>query len=463
MDKTITISNKISIPDPTPELLNWVKNNLVLQNPEYTKKIRMNLWIGNTPKTLDLYETVGHNLILPYGVLPQIQEFVKGYKINDITKKVLTDGDRSVLYIGDIPLYDYQKRAVDVMGGKRCGILTAPAGSGKTQMGIALAKKHGRRVLWLTHTKDLLTQSKSRAEQYLDTKLMGTITEGKIDIGVGMTFATVQTMANINLPEYQYYWDVIIVDEAHRAAGTPTALTQFAKVLSSLSSHYKYGLTATIHRSDGLIKGTHALLGEVIHRVTDAEVGDKIMRVGIQPVETFVKIDRDSLNTDGTLNYARFITSLTENKDRNDLIVSYLMTNDERPSLILSARVSHLETIYSSLPTQLKQVSAVITGTTKKEIREKVLNDMRSGKLTFLFATYSLAKEGLDIPRLENLYLTTPQKDYAVITQSIGRIARQHEGKLDPICYDFVDDIDYAVKAYRKRKTSYNKRGCYYL
>ena len=32
----------------------------------------------------------------------------------------------------------------------------------------------------------------------------------------------------------------------------------------------------------------------------------------------------------------------------------------------------------------------------------------------------SLAKEGLDVPRLERLYLTTPQKDYAVVTQSIG-------------------------------------------
>ena len=72
-------------------------------------------------------------------------------------------------------------------------------------------------------------------------------------------------------------------------------------------------------------------------------------------------------------------------------------------------------------------------------------------------------KEGLDIPRLERLFLTTPQKDYAVITQSIGRIARISDGKREPVCYDFIDDIGYLVKAYKKRCTTYRKNGCYFI
>ncbi len=67
------------------------------------------------------------------------------------------------------------------------------------------------------------------------------------------------------------------------------------------------------------------------------------------------------------------------------------------------------------------------------------------------------------VPRLERLYLTTPQKDYAVVTQSIGRIARTFEGKSDPIAYDFVDDIAYLVKSYKKRCTTYRKNGCYFV
>ena len=78
----------------------------------------------------------------------------------------------------------------------------------------------------------------------------------------------------------------------------------------------------------------------------------------------------------------------------------------------------------------------------------------------FLFASYTLAKEGLDIPCLERLYLTTPKKDYAVITQSIGRIARTHPGKQKPVCFDFVDNISYLVKTYKKRCATYRKQGC---
>ena len=88
---------------------------------------------------------------------------------------------------------------------------------------------------------------------------------------------------------------------------------------------------------------------------------------------------------------------------------------------------------------------------------------MRSGKKKYLFATYSLAKEGLDVPRLERLYLTTPQKDFTVITQSVGRIARTHEGKAEPIAYDFVDRIVYLEKLYKKRCTVYRKNECYFV
>ena len=57
----------------------------------------------------------------------------------------------------------------------------------------------------------------------------------------------------------------------------------------------------------------------------------------------------------------------------------------------------------------------------------------------------------------------TPVKDYAVVTQSIGRIARTYDSKADPIAYDFVDDIAYLVKSYKKRCTTYRKNGCYFV
>ena len=262
-------------------------------------------------------------------------------------------------------------------------------------------------------------------------------------------------------------WDVIIVDECHRVAGTPTAVSQFSKVLNSLAARHKYGLSATVHRSDGLIQATFALLGEVIYTVPTEAVADKIMKVGINPVPTGISLSRACLNTDGTLNYTKLIGYLAESIDRNVRIIECIVENRENPSLILSDRLGHLETLMSMLPADMRENAVMVSGkmTTKKgkAEREQAIADMRSGAKKYLFATYSLAKEGLDVPCLERLYMVTPQKDYAVITQAIGRIARTFKGKADPVVYDFVDDIQYLVKAYKKRCTTYRKNGCYFV
>lgn len=458
----ITVSNVITIDKPSAELLSWCTRNLRLRNPEYDKKVRMHFWLGNTPEWLYLYEVHGGKLILPFGTLRDIIPMIDATDLK-MDFPVATNID----YACEVPLYDYQEKAVEEMYWSRYGILQSAAGSGKTQMGIALIAKLGKRALWLTHTKDLLTQSKQRAEQYMDKSLLGTITEGKVNIGSGITFATVQTMCNLDLTQYKDMWDVIIVDECHRVAGTPTAVSQFSKVLNSLAARHKYGLSATVHRSDGLIQSTFALLGQVVYTVPTEAVADKIMQVGIYPIPTGIGISRACLNTDGTLNYAKLINYLCESESRNELICEYLIEERHKPSLILSDRLSHLEELMSMLPVEMRENAVMVSGkmTTKKgkAEREQAIADMRSGAKKYLFATYSLAKEGLDIPCLERLLLTTPQKDYAVITQSIGRIARTHPGKHDPICYDFVDDIQYLAKAYKKRCTTYRKNGCYFV
>lgn len=458
----IAVSNTLTVTDPTPDMLMWCKRNLTITNPDYAKKARMNLWLGNTPKTLSLYETRGNELVLPFGTLRSIPKEItdKAIFISEFAPPVEVD------FQADVPLYDYQEDAVQAMIAAKYGILQSAAGSGKTQMGIALAARLGRRTLWLCHTLDLIRQSKERAERYMSKDLMGTITEGKVNLGEGITFATIQTMCKLNLAQYRDYWDCIITDEVHRVSGSPTAVTQYQKVLNSLSARHKYGLSATVHRSDGMIQATYALVGEIAYQVPDEAVADKIMKVGIYPVGTGVQISREALNTDGTLNYTNLITYLTEDATRNGLITGYLSV-DKRPSLILSDRLNHLEELMSLLPADMQKNAVMISGkmTTKKgkAEREQALEDMRTGRKKYLFATYSLAKEGLDVPCLERLYLTTPQKDYAVVTQSIGRIARTCEGKADPIAYDFVDDIAYLVKSYKKRCTTYRKNGCYFV
>lgn len=458
----VTVGNRLRITDPTPELLDWCKSNLRIANPDYAKKVRMHLWLGNTPKTLALMERDGEALLLPYGCLNTVLSLGECEVVNELPEP------RLVAFQCQVPLYDYQQDALDALLGAYYGILQSPAGSGKTQIGIALAAAIGRKTLWLTHTRDLLAQSKERAEQYMSPALTGTITEGRVQIGKGITFATVQTMCNLNLALYRGVWDTIIVDECHRVAGTPTAVTQFSKVLNALAARHKYGLSATVHRADGMIAATYALLGPIVYRVPDEAVAEKIMTVSVLPRATRVGLSRDFLDTDGTIIYAKLINYLAEDFERNALIGGDLLLNRDHSNLILSDRLSHLEYLMNHLPRDLRAQAVMVDGkmTSKKAKaqRAQAIEDMRTGRKRYLFATYALAKEGLDIPRLDRLYLTTPQKDYAVVTQSIGRIARAFEGKGEPIAYDYVDGwIQYLVRSYKKRCATYRKCGCKFI
>lgn len=452
----ITISNNIVIEDPTTELSNWCKANLRLSNPEYAKKARMGFWIGDTPKRISLYETRGSNLILPYGAIDLIppelldeSEVVHDFQNNEVIE-----------YNAKILLRDYQERAVNNMLIAGHGILQAPPGSGKSRCGIALFTKWKAKTLWLCHTKDLINQAKTMAEEFIDKDLIGTITEGKVNIGKGVTFATVQTMCKLDLSQYKNLWGTVLVDECHRVSGSPTRITQYQKVLNNLSARHKYGLSATVHRADGLEQCMFSLVGTVAYQVPDESVAENIMRVGICRVGTGIEIRREALNTDGTINYARLINYLTQDDIRNKVISQNI---EMKPSLILSERVTQLQLLLYMLPKEMRYKAVIITGKSKKAEREKALDDMRTGKKKYLFATYQLAKEGLDIPCLERLYMASPVKDYAVVTQSIGRIARTCEGKSAPICYDFVDNIGYCVKAYKQRVRTYKKNNCYFV
>lgn len=456
----IVIGSEMRITDAPKALFDWCSENLVLPNPEYANRSRRGMWVGNTPKYLWLYRVEGNELIVPVGVGKKVGEFRQ--EAASITQDLADNG--LLAFDGTIPLYDYQEPAVAEMSRQSCGILQSPCGSGKTQMGIALAARLSRKTLWITHTQDLLTQSYERAAQYFDKNTLGKITAGKVHIGSHITFATVQTLCNLDLNKYRYSWDVIIVDECHRLAGTPSKVTMFYKVMNSLAARHKYGLSATVHRSDGLIQSTFAVIGEIAYRVPEEAVADKTMQVRINRRETGIKVNRECLDTDGTLVFTKLIPYLTGSSSRNEAIVKDLKSNGEHFNLILSDRLEHLHILKSMLPPELQKVSAMIDGsmTSKKarEERERAIEDMRSGKKHYLFATFSLAKEGLDIPCLDRLYMTLPKKDYAVVTQSVGRIARVFAGKKDAICYDYVDDIQFCENQWKRRRAHYRKAGC---
>lgn len=458
----LIVSNEITITDPTPEVRQWVYSRLKVANPEYSKKVRLGLWIGNTPKDIALYRNSGSDLIIPHGVKKSLYAYladISSLQSIDKYEEVFAE-NKPVNYNADIKLYDYQENAVSSLIQSEGGILQSKAGSGKTRIGIATICRIGKKTLWLTHTNELLNQSYNAAAEFIDKKLLGKITAGKMQIADGITFATVQTLSKADLNALRYEWDMIIVDECHRCAGTVNKATMFSKVLNNLAARYKYGLSATLHRADGLIKCTYALIGGVAYTVPDSVVNT--MRVEIQKKDTGVQISRQCLDTDGTLVYARLINYLAEHLGRNIQISNDIMClADKGHSIILlSDRVEHLNSLYGLFGQVYKNDAVILHGKVKKADREKALEQMRNKEKHILLATYQLAKEGLDVPCLDRLLLATPVKDYAIVVQSVGRIARVCEGKGEPVVYDYVDDIGFLQGMWKKRCTSYRKDGC---
>jgi superfamily II DNA or RNA helicase len=231
----------------------------------------------------------------------------------------------------------------------------------------------------------------------------------------------------------------------------------FATCLSSLAARDKFGLTATAHRSDGLIRGMYALLGDCICEIDKEELTGSVVPVRIDFRATNYDYSADCLDADGTIIFGKLQEDIALDTERNQLIIDDLVSNAGHYNLVLSDRLFHLNMLKDVLPATAK--TALIDGKTPKHKREQAIQDMRAGRINYLFATYALAKEGLDIPRLDRLYMALPKKDYAVVIQSVGRIARALDDKEEAIVYDYVDPVGMCIKMHRERQKHYRRQG----
>ena len=248
---------------------------------------------------------------------------------------------------------------------------------------------------------------------------------------------------------HNYFVDGVLVHNCHHCAGTPTQVHQFYKVVTNCNARYKYGMSATLARGDGLIRSVFAILGDKLHTITSEEIGDKIISALHQefPITWKYKME-EYCAYDGTLDYAKMIDAICACKARNYQIATNVIKNRVagKRQLILTARVSHAQELQRLIPN-----SSLCVGNIKEKDRDYSNN--------VIIATYALAKEGLDIPSLDVLHLATPTKDKATIVQSVGRIERNTQGKNTPICYDYVDEeIPYCVNAFKKRRAILKRR-----
>ncbi|WP_281512247.1 DEAD/DEAH box helicase [Mammaliicoccus vitulinus] len=469
----VEINSNIEIFEPNENIDNYIKNNLILNNPLYKQMIIQGkedlIRIKHIPEKINLAYKQRNKVILPFGCLHSIWHLIKNCpietKFNENGNISIKDEPSNLDTTGD---YNYQENAINAMIKARGGVLVSPCGSGKTCMGIEIIKRIGKKALWLCHTSDLLKQAQKDMLNLYPNMKIGLTTNGTLDIGEDVTISTIQTLVTIDPALYKDQFDVIILDECAHVSGCVTQMKMFIKVLSQIPARYKFGLTATPDRSDGLIKSMYAyigtnLLGDFAPTYTINKDDVKTMVSIHEKIEMNTGYEEDKLyelvNPSGMIIYNQLIDSLLNNDKRNNIIIDNVIKCDKehRKQIVLSNRIEHCKLLTEKLEEKGLKVQLVTGKTTTQKNRTKIL--FQEIDWDIIVATYSLLKEGVNIKELDTLHLAMPIADKSMMIQCAGRIERYLPNKKQPIVYDYVDvDIPYCNKIYLKRRRALKNR-----
>lgn len=191
-------SNNIRVSGyPLPLKLKIV-DDLTIDNPAYLKAKyqRRPTWGIDQKLQLFTYDNDG-SLILPRGYADRLYSLISETTTSIKWDKEQVEGEPVDFgpWNENFQIRDYQHPLIDSLLHKN-GIGVSPAGSGKTIMGMRYIYEVGRPTLWLTHTRDLVYQTRDRALSTLKgVGRVGILGDGVEDFGDRkLIIATVQTL-----------------------------------------------------------------------------------------------------------------------------------------------------------------------------------------------------------------------------------------------------------------------------
>jgi len=445
------ISDKIYI--KTSELGNRLQDLCKLftySNPKYYQLKRLKLSIRNVPDTLYNYKIIPikgeQTLVLPRGSKEKVFSFFNEYNIpfRYLDETLLLPEIDVNLHPSTI-LEQQQHELINKLADNTSGLYVLPCGAGKTIAALGLIAKLKQPSLVVVHEHRLRTQWSNE----IKSRLTGNFKLGRMDgdkkVDGDIVIGLVQTLYNIidNDPEYFNKFGFIIVDECHRV---PTKT--FLNVLNNTYSRYRYGITATPERKDGMHIILYDVIGNVLGKLSESEIKHRITDFEYKFINTNVEIQLPMKNrwfngkVQDVLDITQSVTLLTENEDRNNLILSNVIKDISigHFPLVMGDRVDHNKYMYYKLK-DLGYNVVLLIGETRKKLKWEDVRDDTT--VDCIVANTAICAEALDIPRASSIHLMIPSSNMPKLTQKIGRIRRQIEGKLKPVVYDYVDNLAY--------------------
>ena len=346
--------------------------------------------------------------------------------------------DKRILKPVDFPKFNLELRpsqqsVYDEIGDG--GIINAWVSWGKTFTGLAIAGKLGQKTLVVTHTLALRKQWEDEVEKVFGFKA-GIIGSGKFEVDKPVVIGNIQSLYR-KIPEIRQLFGTIILDEMHHCSA-PT----FSRIIDKNCARYKIGLTGTLERKDGR---------PVVFR---DYFGDNVLR---PPKENFMTpkvhiLPLEIRFMDGnSIPWANRINELAYNPEYQHSVAmaasSYAAKGHK--VLVVSDRVDFLKNC-----AKLTGDNAVcVTGAIHHEQRAEIINQIYEDK-DVLYGTQAIFSEGISLNILSCLILATPVNNEPLLTQLIGRIIRDYEGKQQPVVVD-INLIGKTAKRQASMRTGY--------
>ena len=335
-------------------------------------------------------------------------------------------------------LRDYQKTPgesiLDNLKNNNSGICCLYTGWGKTCLAIWLICQLKVKTLIVVHTEALMDQWIEKIKIFTG-ETSGILRQNmEITENKNIILGTVQSVVSRNYDTKDIGF--LIIDETHHYS-TRT----FSQIFYKIPCKYSLGLTATLNRKDKMEKVVKWFLGEVLIDIKQLTQTPNIETLFFEQ-EEYTEI----LNRAGKVNMPRMISDLSENETRNDLLVCKIneLILQNRNILVLSDRRNHCV----NLNKRLSSISGLYLGRMTKEQLEE------TNKKQVIFATYQMASEGYDNPKLDTLILATPKSN---IEQCCGRILRQINANT-ALIIDIIDPFSIFNLLYFARMRFYRKK-----
>ena len=491
----------------TDEASKTLQARLTHRNPEHERAMRFSKARARTiPQVLRFFDQLQGNIVIPRGALSLVRDVLRQHRLTPVYR---TDGvvsrSEGCVAVSDlnVELRAYQLDALRAMVERRQGIIQMPCGSGKTTTAAAAMLSTGEPGLVLVHTHDIadqwaetierLTFDRPRMVTGKDPRTFAALKPGEIAVAMVQTLTKKPARAEPLLGSVGAF----ITDECHHVPART-----WRAVADRCPARFRWGLTATPDRSDGLGYVQHLLMGPTVYRITTT----RLIEEGFLQSPTIIPVDsgwapgeqhhrtttrcpacnrsvkvpnpaahratgtpcagcgfrcssREPLEI-GPLDYTRALSDASKDAGRLGLCRSLAVTahNDGRSILVLVPRRPAVRAIACML-SDAGVPSVAVTGDTHKAERQERLERARTGEVRAVVAT-QLADEGLDLPALDCAINMSAGKSAGRARQRIGRTLRI-DGK-PPVVFEMVDGGKF-LDQWRTRAAAYRSEygaGC---